>query len=240
MQNGLQRLFGLDAHVRSQYQRDALSLIARSQPETLVVMPTWSGKTILYVVPTLLPGVWVTVVIVPLVALKQDFFRSCTEWRLEPLCYIRTTCDERGLHVVPSLVFVDVDSAVTQSFHAFLQRLQKPGRLDRIVMEEAHLLLTASHYCEQLRLLRVLRNIGTLFVYITATLRLSAELELKDLLHFTQLKILRAESHWLNLQYRIQLLPNRPTDCSRVDALVAEAVTICRQDARHWLVCLRW
>ena len=33
LQNGLQRLFGPDAHVRSQYQRDALSLIARSRPE---------------------------------------------------------------------------------------------------------------------------------------------------------------------------------------------------------------
>ncbi len=113
-------------------------------------------------------------VIVPLVALKQDLLRSCTEWTLEPLCYSGITCDERRQHAVPSLVFIDVNSAVTQSFRAFLQRLQKPGRLDRIVMEEAHLLLTVSHYCEQLGLLRVLGNIGTLFVYMTATLPLSA------------------------------------------------------------------
>ncbi len=133
-------------------------------------------------------------------------------------------------------MFVDVDSAVTQSYRAFLlQKLQKPGQFDRIVIEEAHLLLTSSHYRKQLGLLRVLRNIGTLFVYMTATLPLSAEMELKDLFHFTQLEVLCAESNRPNLQYRIQLLPNRPRDCSRVDTLVAEAVTICRQDARHWL-----
>ena len=131
----------------NQLQRDALSLIARSRPETLIVMPTGSGKTILYVVPTLLPGAQVTVVIVTLVALKQDLLRRCAEWGLEPLCYSRTTCDEGRLHAVPSLVFVDVDSAVTQSFRAFLQRLQKTGRLDRIVLEEAHLLLELQSCC---------------------------------------------------------------------------------------------
>ncbi len=235
LEKGLQQLFGPDAQVRNQLQRDALSLVARSRPETLVVMPTGSGKTILYVVPTLLPGAKVTVVIVPLVALKQDLLRRCAEWGLEPLCYSRTTCDEGRLHAVPSLVFVDVDSAVTQSFRAFLQRLQKTGRLDRIILEEAHLLLTASHYREQLGLLGVLRNIGSPFVFMTATLPPSAEMELKDLLHFTQLEVLRAESDRPNLQYRIQLLPNRPRDCSRADTLVAEAVTICKQDARHWL-----
>ncbi len=98
-----------------------------------------------------------------------------------------------------------------------------------------HLLLTASNYHAQLGLLMVLRNIGTLFVYMIATLPLSAKMELKELLHFTQLEVFCAESNWPNLQCRIQLLPNRPRDRSRVDTLVADAGTICRQVVRYWL-----
>ena len=65
----LHQLLGSDAQPRG-CQREALSLIASSRPETLIVLPTASGKTLLYILPSLLPLAQVTVVVVPLVALK--------------------------------------------------------------------------------------------------------------------------------------------------------------------------
>ncbi len=76
---GLKTLLGPHAQARSQAQRDALTLVARSRPETLIVMPTGSGKSLLYVVPSQLLGAHVTIVIVPLIALRQDLRRRCME-----------------------------------------------------------------------------------------------------------------------------------------------------------------
>jgi len=41
-------------------------------------MPTGSGKTLLYVIPTLLQRTEVTVVVIPLVTLRHDLRRRCT------------------------------------------------------------------------------------------------------------------------------------------------------------------
>jgi hypothetical protein len=61
-------------------QRDGLHLIARCRPENLIITPTGSGKTIPYVAATPLPRVEATVVIVPLIALRQDLLRRCEQW----------------------------------------------------------------------------------------------------------------------------------------------------------------
>jgi hypothetical protein len=61
-------------------QRDGLRLIARCRPENLIITLTDNSKTILYVIATLLPRAEVTVVIVPLIALRQDLLRRCEQW----------------------------------------------------------------------------------------------------------------------------------------------------------------
>ncbi len=65
---------------------------------------------------------------------------------------------------MPALLFIDVDCATTDHCRAFLRALQENGRLDRIVLEEAHLVLTASHYREQLGKLGYLCNLACLFI----------------------------------------------------------------------------
>lgn len=115
LQQGLCTLLGPAAHTRSQTQRDGLSMVARSYPETIIVMPTGSGKTLLYIVPTLLQRAEVTVVIVPLIALRHDLLRRCAQWGIKTLCFDRSVgLDE--VYAVPSLVLVDIDMATSQSF----------------------------------------------------------------------------------------------------------------------------
>jgi len=149
IEDGLKRLFGPSAAPRDSMQRDGLQLLARSRPETIVVTPTGSGKSVLYVVLSLLPRAEVTVVIVPLIALRQDMVRRYEQWQI-PFRVWPAGHVVGQLYAVPSLLLVDIGHAVRPDFAALLSRLQLHRRLDRIVLEEAHLLLTASHYREKL------------------------------------------------------------------------------------------
>ena len=143
-----QNLLGQSA-VMQPHQQTALREIANCVPEMLVILPTGGGKTLLYVIPSLLPGAQVTAVVIPLVALKQDLLGRCLEWNIEATSYDQFTCSTNRLHATPPLLFMDVDCATTDHCRAFLRVLLKNWCLDRIVLDKAHLVLTASHYQEQ-------------------------------------------------------------------------------------------
>lgn len=230
---GLQRIFGPHAAPRSLDQRHGLIMIARSRPETVVVMPTGGGKTLLFVVPSLLPGAQVTLVIVPLVALRQDLLRRCREWNVACACYDADITPQR-MHAVPGLLLVDIETAVTPDFLAFARSLHAMDRLDRIVLDEAHLLLTAGHYRRKIVAVGVLRRIPCPFVCMTATLPPFAELEMKTLLHFTQCDTLRASSDRPNLEYRVQWLDAVRGASRGEKELVEEAAKVCLQDLQEW------
>lgn len=196
---GLRQILGPHAAPRSLDQRTGFLLIACSRPETIVVMPTGGGKSLLFVVPSLLPRAQVTLVIVPLVALRQDLLRRCTEWGVVCACY-DTAVTPQQLHAVPTLLLVDIETAVTPYFLAFARALHALDRLDRMVLGEAHLLLTAAHYRRQIVAIGVLRRVPCPFVCMTATLPPFAEHEMKILLHFSQCDTLRASSDRPNLE----------------------------------------
>ena len=229
IQEGLCQLFGPGAEARSPTQRDALRLLASCRPENIVVMPTASGKTVLFVLPTLLPHAEVTVVILPLVALRQDLIRRCTEWKIPFQHY------GPGSTQVKPLILVDVQQASGADFKTLLQRLQAAGRLDRLVLDEAHLLLTAGHYREHLGLLVELRRFDCPFVCLSATLPPFGEQELCQLLAMTVPVVIRTSGDRPNICYEVvhvrQVAHVRPGQgyVSPEEQLLDEAVRILRQ-----------
>ena len=60
----------------------------------VVVLPTGEGKSLLFLLLSLLPGSSVTVVVLPLAALQQDLVRRCSECRISFM-------DERRLGLGP-------------------------------------------------------------------------------------------------------------------------------------------
>lgn len=68
------------------------------------------------------------------------------------------------------LVFMAVETAVGTLFHIFLARLDAAQRLDRVILDEAHLVLKSSHYRLKMGLIRQLRNLQAQFVFLTGTL----------------------------------------------------------------------
>ena len=82
------------------------------------------------------------------------------------------------LYIVPTLIFMDINNTIILHFLAFLRQLHNVGRVDRLILDEAYLVLTTSDYRENLGLLGMLRQVTCPFVYLTATLPPHGELDL--------------------------------------------------------------
>lgn len=92
---------------------------------------------------------------------------------------------------------------MTDHCRGFLLALQENGRLDRIILDEAHLILTAGYYREQLCLLGYLRILRCLFICLTATLPPCAEPNLRKALYLSRLRIIHGRNCCYNLRYSI-------------------------------------
>ena len=238
LQQGLQKVLGPRARVRNSMQRDALRLFASSHPEVIIVMPTGSGKSLLFMVMSLVTAAEVTIVIMPLVALRHDLIRRCQERHVACWHYHPGDRMQERLHAVPSLVLVDVETAVTPAFHAFARELLARDRLDRLVIDEAHLILTAAGYREHLGLLGALRQIACPLICLTATLPPSGELDLKQSLFLSRPVIHRVSSDRPNLEYCVQSIayPRSQGGRGRLDIeelLGRAAEEVAAEDYRH-------
>lgn len=131
----------------------------------MAVMPTGGGKSLLFQLP-----VWIskglTVVVVPLVALRKELFDRCTS--------LGISCTQWESHHPPdeaSIVLVTPESALTVTFRTFLNRQVILYRLDRIVIDECYMVLNNSDtFRPQLAQLGRLQNINVQTVFLTATL----------------------------------------------------------------------
>lgn len=93
--------------------------------------------------------------------------RRCREARIECVQW-----DSRRPHETASIVLVTPESAVTKTFSTFVNRLRSTYQLDRIVIDECHMILdSGSDFRPKLRALGAgMVQIGTRLVFLTATL----------------------------------------------------------------------
>ncbi|OBT52045.1 hypothetical protein VE04_09492 [Pseudogymnoascus sp. 24MN13] len=89
--------------------------------QVVVVLGTREGKSLLFMLPCMLPDAGITILILPL------------------------TSTPSGTRTAP-LVFVSAEAAGTKAFRAYAYRLAATGELGRIVLDEAHFTVTASEY----------------------------------------------------------------------------------------------
>lgn len=236
--DALKQLLGLHADFKSDSQRDAIRLIVRSLPEAIIVMPTGSGKTLLYILPSLLPNAQVTVVVIPLVALRHDLLRRCKEWGISPLMFTANHTWDNRLHAVPQLVFVDVENAIQPPFQTLLLALNRAGRLDRIVIDEAHLIVTAAHYRDCMGQLSSLRRAKCPMICLSGTLPPFACSELRTALHMYSAVILRSPSNRPNLIYQIKQLHARyEKDAPKLygqELLLQETIALYHAARKQW------
>ena len=63
-------------------QRDALYLLVSKVLEAIIILPTSSGKSTLYLILSRLPTAEVTVVIILFIALRQDLIRRYSKYNI--------------------------------------------------------------------------------------------------------------------------------------------------------------
>ncbi|KAK0862323.1 hypothetical protein LTR87_016636, partial [Friedmanniomyces endolithicus] len=90
---------------RSAEQEQALITIMSWTEQVLAILPTGAGKSLLFMLPCTLPGAVITILIVPLVALRGDLLRRVEELEIDHLKW------SPGEGREASLIFVSVEAA---------------------------------------------------------------------------------------------------------------------------------
>ncbi|KAL4911644.1 P-loop containing nucleoside triphosphate hydrolase protein, partial [Aspergillus aurantiobrunneus] len=153
---------------RSPEQRRAMEHVVNGAGQVLAILRTSEGKSLLYLLPCQLPGAGTTVLILPLVVLKEEMQRRCAEAGIEAHVWEPRSSPDQ-LHSCP-LIIVAVEQAVRPRFRAFLNRLSVANELDRVVFDECHLAVTALGYRPTMGLLPLLRELECQMVFLTGTM----------------------------------------------------------------------
>lgn len=205
IQGQLEQILGQGAAFRG-VQEAALRAIMAQESPVVVVMGTGGGKSMLFMLPARCSSGGLTVVVVPLVSLRND---------------IKDRCDELGIECVEwrsgrphewaSVVLVTPESAVGESFGQFINRQRAMGRLDRIVVDECHAVLDSGaggHWRSRMLGLRRLVKAETQLVYLTATLRPADEAEFGRLVGLpgdgAGVRWLRGSTTRKNVRYQVR------------------------------------
>ena len=161
------------------------------------------------------PDARTTLLILPVVALRGDMLRRCQEVGIRPLVW------RVGSRETAPLVLVAVESACTEQFLDYAKGLALRQQLDRIIIDECHLTITASSYRPSMALLGWhLRQVPTQTIWLTATLAPALEEAFIQQNRLVQPRVVRESTNRPNIQYLVsrEAGPGRLVD--RAAALV--------------------
>jgi superfamily II DNA helicase RecQ len=164
----LKRIVGESAEFRGM-QRPGLTAIIERELRVLVVMRTGGGKSLMFMLPAAGSQDGVTVVVVPLNALRADLTQRCERAGIP--------CAEwEGGRRPPyraRIVFVTPEAAVKEAFGRFMNEKVASGQLERVVIDECHVVLEEKEddpfRPEMLKLYEMTEK-QTQVVFLTATL----------------------------------------------------------------------
>jgi superfamily II DNA helicase RecQ len=117
-------------------------------------MPTSASKSLLFMLPAFAEPGGLTVVVVPLKSLCAGIRRRCDEMGIRYVVW-----DPRWPADAASIVLVTPERAVSDESGTFLNRIKMRGRLDRVVIDECHVMFNKG-----LGFRKPLQRIGELMV----------------------------------------------------------------------------
>ncbi|KAH7183761.1 hypothetical protein BKA60DRAFT_475198 [Fusarium oxysporum] len=112
----------------------------RAPEQVIVVLATGSGKTLVFMVGATLAGAETTILILPTVALRGNMLGRLDKVALKHHIW------RPGSKKSAPIVVVSAEAACTEAFLEYANRLSDRQCLDRIVIDECHLTITASCY----------------------------------------------------------------------------------------------
>ncbi|KAG6090771.1 hypothetical protein E4U30_007991, partial [Claviceps sp. LM220 group G6] len=182
-------------------QRDAMiaMLGPRATDQVVAVLATGSGKTLLYMVGAKLAGAGITIVVVPTVALRENLLFRLSETDIIAMVW------KRNAQTEAPVVLVSAEEACSNAFLEYAHKLTISQKLDRIVVDECHLTITANSFRRCMSELgNFVRQVQTQTVWLTATLPpdLEADFIKRNVLHKPH--IVRESTNRKNIQYKLQ------------------------------------
>ena len=117
-------------------QAAALQAIQDGESPVLAVIRTDRGKSMLFILPVFAEPGETTIIVVPLLSLRGDIIQQCQILGIS--CILWESCRPPDK---ATIVLVTPESAVTEDFHTFINRLKQTRRLDRIVIDKCHVIL---------------------------------------------------------------------------------------------------
>ncbi|UPX19608.1 uncharacterized protein EKO05_0009866 [Ascochyta rabiei] len=144
----------------------------------------------------------VTIVVVPVVALKQNMMDRCKAAGIDCVLW-----DSQRPHKWASIVLVVPESVATLAFEQFINRQRSIGWLDCVVINKCHTILDlVKGWRTKVLKLRELVKAETQLVCLTATLKPTEEskfIRLMALPPKEQCEWFRALISWPNLAYKV-------------------------------------
>ena len=163
------------------------------------MLATGYGKSLLYQLPARLPRAGTILLIVLLVALKQDMVQKCRQLGVD--------CTVWSPERLPSpscpLVLVSLDQAVQTLFLTFANQLDAASLLARVVVDESYLVCTAESYRKKMREVKQLRMLYCQFVLLTATLPPTIEPAFEEALLLQRPLYIRSATIRTDLEYYV-------------------------------------
>ena len=127
------------AQFRIEEQELLLKAILLKVPYILGILPTSSGKSLTYLLTCSLNISKITIVIVPLVGLKNDLIKRAKEFNIPCSIY-------EDNYKFNNLTLISIESIITSNFIFDLLKLINEDKIDRIIFDKYYLLITAASY----------------------------------------------------------------------------------------------
>ena len=196
----LQRMMQKEVSFRS-VQGEAMEAIQKGESPIVAVMPTGAGKSVLFMLPAWVEPGGVTIVVVPLKALKKDMIHRC-----EMIGIRCAVWDGRSQPDGASIVLVTPEKAMSEEFGTFVNRIRQTRRLDRMVIDEGHVVLNDQlDFRKHLQELGGLASAETQMILLTATLPPTEEDKLFERMYWRreEVHMIRASTVRRNIQYSV-------------------------------------
>ncbi|KAK4232713.1 DEAD-like helicase, partial [Achaetomium macrosporum] len=214
IQGQLRVMMGPEAQFRGM-QEQVIRAIVRGESPIVQVGGTGEGKSMSFMLPAFCSPDGVTVVVVPLVALRDDLRGRCERSGIAAHVW-----QAQGPNRAASIVFVTPESAVTHGFRSFVNRLQARAQLDRVFVDECHAVLDSDRtFRPQMgELGTALQEIGVQVVFLTATLAPAdaGEFYARMRLDARRVRLFRSRTTRRNIGYRVRAVRAREEEDGEV------------------------
>ncbi|KAI9472497.1 hypothetical protein BDB00DRAFT_879923, partial [Zychaea mexicana] len=205
------------ATFQSKIQQEATIAAIERKKNILVVLPTGGGKSAVFMAPSLIEKDKTTIVVVPLVTLLGDMARRLVDSGIDYCTYDGTL--DHGMMLSVKIILVTPEKAKEQKFVSMLHTMSAQGRISRIIIDEAHLVITWSSFRPTMGELAQLRTVPVPMVFLSATLPPPWESDL-SVLFKTEFQVFRSLTVRPNLRYVVHTIKNKGSNFKDVKAYI--------------------